>query len=116
MSSETGRSSSQLSTLNSQLSTVEQIAEQLVRLEPTSLPHRTLLALARLRLGKAEKALEVYAGLNVPPNTASPGALAVHVAVLLANGHIDEAKTEADAIKPELLLPEEQELLETLKR
>lgn len=115
VSSETGRSSSQLSTLNSQLSTVEQIAERLVQLEPPSLPHRTLLALVRLKLGHPEKALEVYSGLNVPPNTASPAALAVHVAVLVANGHIEEAKTEADAIKPEQLLPEEQELLETPK-
>ncbi len=74
-------------TNNQELITVEQLAEQLVRLEPTSLPHRTLLALARLKLGKPDKALEVYSGLNVPPNTASPSALAVHVAVLITNGH-----------------------------
>ena len=79
-----------------------------------SLPHRTLLALARLKLGKPDKALEVYSGLNVPPNVASPAALAVHVAVLVANGHDEEAKTEAEAIKTEQLLPEEQALLETL--
>ena len=52
----------------------------------------------------------------MPPNTASPAALAVHVAVLVANGHDEEAKTEAEAIKPEQLLPEEAELLRKLKR
>ena len=40
-------------TNNQELITVEQLAEQLVRLEPASLPHRTLLALVRLKLGKA---------------------------------------------------------------
>ncbi len=73
-------------TNNQELITVEQLAEQLVRLEPTSLPHRTLLALARLNSANRTRPWK-YSGLNVPPNTASPSALAVHVAVLITNGH-----------------------------
>lgn len=99
---------------DSQRSEIERLAEDLVRREPTSLPHRTLLALARLKAGRPAEALGVYSGLNVPQKALSASALAVHSAVLAANGQEEDAQTEASQIKPELLLPEEQALVEKL--
>lgn len=74
-----------------------------------------MLALARLKQGQPAKALEVYSGINVPHNALSPAALAVHAAVLAANGQEEDAKTEAGKIKSDQLLPEEQALVERLK-
>ena len=107
------------STLNSRPSTlnqVEQLAEKLVQRNPRSLPHRTLLALARLRQNRAADALAVYANLQVPTNALTPSALAVHAAVLAANGKIDDAKTEAKQIKRDNLLPEERGLIASILR
>lgn len=105
---------SEISPVSSQLSEISGLAENLVGREPASLPHRTLLALARLRAGEPAKALEVYKNIRVAPNAASPSAIAVHAAVLAANGQISDARTEASALKGDQLLPEERELLEKL--
>ena len=102
-------------TLNAQLSTLTTLAADLVRREPASLPHRTLLALAWLKQNEPAKALEVYSGINIPRNALSPAALAVHAAVLAANGQEEDAKTEAAEIKSDQLLPEEQALVEKLR-
>jgi len=99
---------------NEELITVAQVAEQLVQREPASLPHRTLLALARLRLGKPADALAVYNGLHIPRNVSSPSAVAVHAAVLAANGKEEEARAEAASVNPDQLLPEEQALIAKL--
>jgi hypothetical protein len=93
---------------------IEQLAEKLIEREPASLPHRTLLALARLRQGRPEGALNVYADLRVAQNALSSSALAVHAATLAATAHPEDAKTEAGQIKREELLPEERSLIETL--
>jgi hypothetical protein len=93
---------------------IEQLAEKLIEREPASLPHRTLLALARLRQGRLEEALNVYADLRVGENALSASALAVHAATLAATAHTEDAKTEAAQIKPEQILPEERALIETL--
>ncbi len=103
-----------LSTNNSQLSSIAQLAETLVTLEPASLPHRTLLALARLKAGQPARALEVYSELHIPPKAATPSAIAVHAAVLAANGRKEEAKNEAAQVKPDQLLPEEAALIQEL--
>ena len=96
------------------LITVAQLAQRLVERAPASLPHRTLLALARLRLDQPAKALEVYRDIRVAPNVASPAAIAVHAAVLSANGELAEARAEAGSIDREQLLPEEAGLIEKL--
>ena len=93
---------------------IEELAEGLIQREPASLPHRTLLALARLRQGRAEGALNVYVDLRIPENALSSSALAVHAAILAATAHNEDAKTEANQIKREQLLPEEHALVETL--
>jgi hypothetical protein len=103
------------STPNAQLSTVTTLAADLVRREPASLPHRTLLALARLKQDEPAKALEVYSGINIPRNALSPASLAVHAAVLAANGQEEDAKTEVAEIKSDQLLPEEQALVKKLR-
>jgi hypothetical protein len=100
--------------LSSELSEIAALAEDLVRREPASLPHRTLLALARLKQGQPARAVEVYSGINVPHNALSPAALAVHAAVLAENGQRADAKTEAADLRPEQLLPEEQALISGL--
>jgi hypothetical protein len=99
-----------------ELITISALAENLVQHEPASLPHRTLLALARLRQNRASDALNVYANIQIAPRTLNPSAIAVHAAVLAANGREEDARTEAAQIKPEQLLPEERELIKDLRQ
>ena len=102
------------STPNSQeLIAIEALAEKLVKQNPSSLPHRTLLSLARLRQGRPDAALEVFKGIQIPRNVASLSDLAVHVAVFAANGNIEAARRDAESIPPNSLLPEEEKLLPT---
>jgi cytochrome c-type biogenesis protein CcmH/NrfG len=104
---------------NQELRALEDRAQKLIERDPSSLPHRTLLALARLRQGRAEDALRVYENIQVAPTALTASALAVHAAVLEATGHHDDAGTEMEKIKSDQLLPEEQALVEnaeTLKR
>lgn len=93
---------------------IEQLAEKLIKREPASMPHRTLLALARLRQGHPEGALTVYSDLRVSQGALTNSALTVHAAVLAATAHDEDAKTEAAQIKQEQLLPEERTLIESL--
>jgi hypothetical protein len=95
---------------------IEQLAAQLVRREPSSLPHRTLLALARLRLGKFSDAMDAYSNIQVSRGALTPSALAVHAAVLAANGRLDDAASEIRDVDPKRLLPEEAALIEALPR
>jgi hypothetical protein len=91
-----------------ELIAIEHLAEELVKREPSSLPHRTLLALARLRQQRPVAALAAYDNIQVAPNALSPSALAVHAAVLAGNGHRDDALAEIKQAPPDRLLPEEQ--------
>ncbi|MBV9009734.1 MAG: hypothetical protein JO354_11305, partial [Verrucomicrobia bacterium] len=93
---------------NPELNKIEAEAERLVSQEPQSLPHRTLLALARLKQGRPEAALAVYDGIKVAPNAASSSAVAVHAAVLNATGHPSEAHAEISRVRAGQLLPEEE--------
>jgi len=97
-----------------ELNGIEQLAKKLVERNPRSLPHRTLLALARLRQNRAAEALDAYTNIQVASNALTPSALAVHAAVLAANGRIEDAKTEAAQIRVDNLLPEEKALIQNL--
>ncbi len=97
-----------------QAAAIEKLAEKLIEREPHSLPHRTLLALARLRQERAEEALRVYSDLQVKQDAVSGSALAVHAAILAATANLENAKTEAAQLKREQLLPEEQALVKGL--
>jgi len=96
----------------SEVAAIEQLAEKLIEREPASLPHRTLLALARLRQGRAAEALQVYANINVPERVLTPSALAVHAAILAATDHPEDARTERAQVPFDKLLPQERALLE----
>src|SRR5205085_2356874 len=61
---------------------VEELAAKLVEREPRSLPHRTLLALARLKLRKFSDAMDAYSNIQVSRGALTPSALVVHAAVL----------------------------------
>lgn len=69
-----------------------------------------VLALARLRSGRAAEALTAFNG-TPPPPSASPGVTAVHAAVLAANGWAEEARTEAERLSTARLMPEERALI-----
>ena len=84
--------------------------------EPSSLPHRTLLALARLKLGKFSDAMDAYSNIQVARGALTPSALAVHAAVLAANGHASDAAAEIHDLDPKRLLPEEEALIAALPR
>ena len=97
-----------------QLITLGQLAEKLVEKNPRSLPHRTFLALARLKQNRAADALAVYENVTVARNALTPSALAVHAAVLAANGKMDDAKAEAQQIRTDQLLTQERQLIADL--
>jgi hypothetical protein len=99
---------SQPEAVQEELRAIEKLAETLVQREPASLPHRTLLALARLKQKRPVAALSAYANVQATPNALSPSALAVHAAVLSANGQRDDALKEMAQVPVEKLLPEEQ--------
>ena len=86
---------------------IVKLAEKMVRDEPASLPHRTLLALALLKQNRAQDALAVYANLKVPSSAVSASAVAVHASVLAATGRKDEARAEIAKVPSNRLLPEE---------
>jgi hypothetical protein len=86
---------------------IEKQAERLVAATPTSLPHRTLLALSRLKQGRAADALEVYDGVQADAGALTPSALVVHAAVLAANGRLDDSSAEVRLLSRDALLPEE---------
>ena len=102
-------------TNNEELITISALAEKLVAKNARSMPHRTLLALARLKQHRATDALAVYENINLTRSALTPSALAVHAAVLAANGKMEDAKSEAEQIKIDNLLPEERELVESIK-
>jgi hypothetical protein len=93
---------------------IEELGAKLVQRDQSSLPHRTLLALARLRLGKFSDAMNAYGGIQVAPGALTPSALAVHAAVLAANGRSDDAATELREVDRKRLLPEEAALVEPI--
>jgi tetratricopeptide (TPR) repeat protein len=99
--------SSSSESISSELDAIVKLAEKLVRDEPASLPHRTLLALALLKQNRAQDALSVYANLKVPSNAVSASAVAVHASVLAFTGRKDEARAEIAKIPSNRLLPEE---------
>ncbi|MEN3368654.1 MAG: hypothetical protein V7609_797 [Verrucomicrobiota bacterium] len=113
--SEDGSQRSERVTNNQELITLEQLAAQLVQREPSSLPHRTLLALARFRLGKLSDAMDAYSGIQVARGALTPSALAVHAAVLAANGRSEDAATEMREVDRKRLLPEEAALVENIR-
>jgi hypothetical protein len=86
-------------------------ARELVAEAPTSLAHRTTLALANLRLNDPAAASAVYDGLNVPWDRAPSSHRAVYAAVLGAAGKVEEARRQAAAIPADSLRPEERELI-----
>jgi len=115
-SSELLAPSSDLQTPSSELQALSALAEKLVERNPRSLPHRTFLALARLKQNRAADALSVYENITVARGALTPSALAVHAAVLAANGKTEEAKSETEQIKIDNLLPEERALVEQLTK
>ena len=92
----------------SDLVMLEEIAQALIEKEPASLPHRTLLALVRLKRGQAAGALEVYSGINVAPRALTPSALAMHAAVLAANGQTEAARAEMRKSRPNNCSPKKK--------
>jgi thioredoxin-like negative regulator of GroEL len=104
-------------TLNSQLSTLNEILElaaNLVVKNPRSMPHRTLLALVYLKQNRPADALVVYKDITVTRSALTPSALAVHAAVLAANGQTEEARSEVSQLRTDQLLPEERALAEKI--
>ena len=113
-SSDRALGSEQRITNNEELDELERLAADLVRRNPRSLPHRTFLALARLKQNRPADALAVYDNVVVAPRALTPSALAIHAVVLAANGRVEEAQTEARQVKIDNLLPEERALLDGL--
>ncbi len=97
-----------------QLVELEKLAQELVRREPGSLPHRTLCALVYLRENRPYTALNLYNDLNVSAGALTSSALAVHAAALAATGNVAGAAEEAGKLSRSDLLPEERDLISGL--
>lgn len=104
----------ELTSNNEELVSIERLAEKLLEHEPTSLPHRTLLALARLKQNRPTGALSVYRDINVPKSAVTASSIAVHAAVLTACGHKEDARAELSHLAPDKLLPEERDLVKSV--
>jgi tetratricopeptide (TPR) repeat protein len=91
----------------------ERDAQVLVRKEPRNWIARATLGLAYLRLDRKQEAL---AAIREPRVTGvePPGALAVRVAILAANGYEDGARNDARILGAKPLLPEERALIAPL--
>lgn len=91
----------------------ERDARLLVKKEPRNWQARATLGLACLLLGRKEEAL---AAIREPRVTGSepPGALAVRVAILAANGFEEGARNDAQLVSANPLLPEERALIAPL--
>jgi hypothetical protein len=91
----------------------ERDAQVLVAKEPRNWQARATLGLACLRLGRN---LEALAAIREPRVTGvePPGALAVRVAILAANGYDEGARHDARLLSAKPLLPEERALIAPL--
>src|SRR4029077_8769657 len=85
-------------------------AQVLVAKEPQNWQARATFGLACLRLGQKQEAL---AAIREPRLTGiePPGALAVRVAILAANGYEEGARNDARLLAAKPLLPEERALI-----
>lgn len=97
-----------------ELSGIEDLAEHLVQRNPSSLPHRILLALSRFKQNRPFAALQPLSDLQVRDVALTPSALTVHAVVLAANGRDQEARADANQVPLEKLLPEERALIQDL--
>jgi tetratricopeptide (TPR) repeat protein len=91
------------------------IALELMAQNPLSLPHRTTLALAYLRVNQPEAALRVYNGLEVQWEKSPGSSRAVYAAVLAANGDKEKARDQIASLRFDTLRPEERELIKSLR-
>ncbi len=87
------------------------IAEALFAKDPTSLPHRITLSLARLRGGNTTEAAQVLDNLTGNLGTLEARKRAVQAAALWANDQKSEAKSILQDVKLNQLFPEERELV-----
>jgi hypothetical protein len=90
-------------------------ARELVAAEPTSLPHRSTLALAELRSGNGLAALDAFAGVGPLGDSAQPRSRAVYAAVLWDTSYNQEAKAALKDLPPDRLLPEERDLVRPIE-
>ncbi|OLC27336.1 MAG: hypothetical protein AUH91_02885 [Verrucomicrobia bacterium 13_1_40CM_4_54_4] len=91
----------------------EREAQVLVAQEPWNWAARATLGLARLRLGRKEKALAAFRSVRAT-GSEPPGALAVRAAILGMNGYKEGARGDARNLGAEHLLPEERALIAPL--
>lgn len=96
------------------LSDAETQGRELVRSFPDRLAPRAALALVLLRKDKTTEALELFSRIRPELDLALPSWRAVYAAVLDANGQTEQARAILQPIKPEMLRPEERQLVEQL--
>ena len=89
-------------------------ANQLVRADPASLPHRVTLALAELRTGNNLAALDAFKGIDTSHAAMQPRQRAVLAAVLWATSYDQQAREAVRNLPLDRLLPEERALVEQI--
>jgi len=88
----------------------QEAAGRLLRLRPDLLAYRTTAALAALKKGNPDAALQIYEGWQIDWATAPERFKMVYVAVLAATGRSEQATAVRATIRRELLRPEERDL------
>lgn len=101
--------------LGEDLPAAGQTARELMRADPTSLPHRVTLALVELRRGHDLTAWETLHDVPLESFAVQGRYQAVYAAILWAAGYPADARQLAAQISRERLLPEERQLLEPIK-
>ena len=87
-------------------------ANELVRADPASLPHRVTLALAELRAGNNLAALDAFKGVDTSHTAMQPRQRAVLAAVLWATSYDHAARDAVRNLPLDRLLPEERALVQ----
>lgn len=85
-------------------------ARAFVAQEPSNWEGRAMLALARIRLGRWDAAMEAFSGLRAT-GIEPPAALAIRAAALAATGRLEGAVNDARNLATAHLLPEERALI-----
>lgn len=101
--------------LNENVKAARTVASALVAAEPASLPHRTTLALAELRLGDGLSALDAFRAVGALGAAAQPRSQAVYAAVLWQTSYEREARQAVKNIPLQRLLPEERALVQPIE-
>lgn len=91
-------------------------AKKLMDRLPGRVAHRTTVALLELQRDRPEVALQIFERIRSELPRAAPQTHLIYAATLAANGQAEAAKKQVETLKTDSLLPEEQQMLNRIRR